>query len=53
MKEVNDEAYLWHANKYRSFLQVYYFGCVSPGMPKVPKIRSLSIFATSPEKGGG
>ena len=27
----------------------YHFGCVQPGMPKVPKI-SLNVFSISPEK---
>ena len=51
-KEVNDEVYFWHAGKRRSLLQVdtINFGCVQPGMPKVPKKRSLHIFAISPEK---
>ena len=30
----------------------YYFGCLYPDMPKVPKIRSLHIYAISPEKHG-
>ena len=54
---MNDEVYLWHADKHRNLLQVdtIHFGCVQPGMPKIPKIRSLDIFAISPEKhaGGG
>ena len=35
---VNDEVYFWHADKYRSFLQVdtIILG-VQRGMPKVPK----------------
>ena len=37
---VNDEVYYWHTDKRWSLLQVdtYNFGCVYPGMPKVPKI---------------
>ena len=31
----------------------YRLGCVQPGMPKIPKVRSLHIFAISPEKHGG
>ena len=31
----------------------YHFGSALPGMLKVPKIRSLHIFAISPEKHGG
>ena len=31
----------------------YHLGCVQPGMPKIPKVRSLHIFAISPEKYGG
>ena len=31
----------------------YHFGCIQPGMPKIPKIRSLHIFAVSSEKHGG
>ena len=31
----------------------HHFGCVQPDMPKVPTIRSLHIFAISPEKHGG
>ena len=30
----------------------YHFGCVYPDMPKVPKIRSMHIYAISPEKHG-
>ena len=30
----------------------YYFGCAYPDMPKVPKIRSLHIYAISLEKQG-
>ena len=52
---MNDEVYFWHADKHLSLLQVdtIIFECVQPGMPKVPKIRSLHIFAISPEKHGG
>ena len=42
-QEVN-EVYFWHADKHRSFLQV--------DTAKFPKIRSLVIFAISPEKSG-
>ena len=31
----------------------YDFGCVQPGMPKVPKIKNLHIVAISPKKHGG
>ena len=39
-------------------MEVFYklitsFGCLQPGMPKVLKIRSVHIFAISPEKHGG
>ena len=53
-QEVNDEVYFWHADEYQSLLQVdtIILG-VYPGMPKIPKIRSLHIFAISPEKHWG
>ena len=45
-KEVNDEVCFWHADKHQSILQV------EPDKHKLPKIRSLRIFAISPEKHG-
>ena len=41
-EEVNDEVYFSHADKHQSPLQVdtYHFGCVQPGIPEVPNIRS-------------
>ena len=47
-KEVNDEVYLWYADKHRGFYKYYHFECAYSDMPKVPKI-SLYIFATSPK----
>ena len=53
-KEVNDEVYFWLADKHKTSTSRYYhFECVQPGMSKVRKIRSLHIFAISPEKYGG
>ena len=51
---MNDKVYFWHADKHRSLLQgdTIFLG-VQSGMPKVPKIRRLHIFAISPEKHGG
>ena len=45
--------YFWHADKNLSLVQVdtIILG-VQPGIPEVNKIRSLHIFATSPEKNG-
>ena len=47
-KEVNDEVYLWYADKHRGFYKYYHFECAYSDMPKVPKI-SLYIFAISPK----
>ena len=51
---MNDDVYFWHADKQRSLLQVdtIILGGVTRYAPKVPKIRSLHIFSTSPEKHG-
>ena len=52
---MSDEVYFWHGDKHRSLLQVdtIILGLYKPGMPKVPKIGILNIFAISPEKHWG
>ena len=44
----------WHADKHQKFFTswYYHFRCVWPSLPKVSNIRSLLIFAISPEKHG-
>ena len=50
---MNYEVCFCHADKHRSLLQPdTHFGCVQPGMPKVPKIKSLHILVISLEKHG-
>ena len=50
-KEVNVEVYFWHADKHQSFLQVT-VSVHSHTCLKVLKIRSLHVFAMSPDKHG-
>ena len=49
---MNDEVYFWHTEKLRNFLKLMLPFWTCPDMPKVPKIRSLHIYAISPEKHG-
>ena len=50
---MNYEVCYCHADKHRSLLQPdTHFGCVQPGMPEVPKIKSLHILVISLEKHG-
>ena len=51
---MNDEVYFlaYRENSKLSTSWSYHFGCAYQDMPKVPKIRSLHIYAISPEKHG-
>ena len=51
---MNDEVCFWHADKHlkSSTSSYYHFGCLQPGISKLPKI-SLHIFAISSEEHGG
>ena len=49
---MNDEVYVWHAEKRQSFLQadIIFLVFPPPGIPKTPKIGNLHTFAISLEK---